>query len=141
MMATLDALGTGEAILAGGEGQGVTSVLAVERLTDGVWSSVAQLPGPRANHGSGHSGSVVLLAGGIAVTSPTTFTTLATADVFDGSSNAVTSFAMAHQRNSCAVTALGSGRFLVTGGFENGTSDVHGADGSAVAAAEIFTQP
>jgi hypothetical protein len=141
MMATFDALASGDAILAGGEGQGQTSVLGIERLSNGVFGVVAELPGPRSNHASDHSGNAVLLAGGIAVSSPTTFTTLATADFFDGSSNSVTSFPMAYQRNSCAVTALPSGQFLVTGGFANGTTDPRGADGSAVAPAEIFTQP
>jgi hypothetical protein len=126
-----------DVIMAGGSGQS-GDVLQVERLTNGAWSTVAQLSGPRESHGADAQGTSVLLAGGVSYdTTGTTMTTLATADLFDGSTNTVKPLKMAHQRNGCAVTGLATGHFLVTGGYENGKTDPLGLDGTSVAPTEI----
>ncbi len=126
-----------DVIMAGGSGQS-GDVLQVERLTNGTWTTVAQLSGPRESHGADSSGTRVLLAGGVFYDSTgTTMTTLATADLFDGSANTVKPLKLAHQRNGCAVTALATSHFLVTGGYENGKTDPLGLDGTSVAPTEI----
>ncbi|MEI5579415.1 hypothetical protein, partial [Streptomyces brasiliscabiei] len=52
--ATLDVLSTTDALLAGGSGA-KGEVLAVERLSGGKWSTVAQLSSGREQHASGAS--------------------------------------------------------------------------------------
>jgi hypothetical protein len=139
--ASFDALSNGDAVLAGGQGTSGGSVASVERLSNKAFSVAAQLPAGRQQHGSAASGLGVLLAGGISLDTSGAFTTPASADYFDATANTVTSFAMAHGRNGCAVVALASGGFLVTGGFEGGTLDPMGLDGTSVGPAELFTAP
>ena len=115
-------------------------MLAVERFSSAnlSWATVMQLSGPRERHGSNASATALLLAGGIDTTNGA-LTTLNTADFVDASANTVTSYTMAHGRNGCAVTALASGTYLVTGGFEGATTSPIGLDGTSVGLAETFT--
>lgn len=138
--ATLDAVSTTDVLLAGGGGA-KGEVLAVERLTAGKWTTVAQLPAGREQHASAASSGDVLLVGGVSLDAAGKMTTLETADFFSGASSTVVSFPMAHQRNGCAAVALPSGAVVVLGGFENGKTDPLGLDGAAVGPVETFAKP
>jgi hypothetical protein len=82
--------------------------------------AVAPLEANRESYGVANSGTDILVAGGVAP-SGTAFTTLATADFFQGTTTP-TSFTMSHGRCGCAVTPLPNGSLLVSGGFEYGST-------------------
>jgi hypothetical protein len=116
-----------------------------------VWTTVATLKEARMHHASAvlldttktpaTPGANVVIIGGFNLSSTGAMSTLGDAEYYDGKAMVTEQYQMAQQRNSAVATPLQDGRVLVTGGFQGGTQDPFGLDGTSVGMAEIFTKP
>ena len=127
-------------ILAGGEG-GQSLVTSVEKLDANLigWSSAGTLQQARMHHSAAFDGRGVLLVGGTAFNASNGLLTLASAELVDLTTGTTSRYTLAHQRNSATSTQLMDGSILIAGGYEGGTTDPLGLDGTAVGPSEVFT--
>jgi hypothetical protein len=154
---TLDLTSAGGVMMGGFGGPvtatslGMVSDIEVLDTTALTWTTVGSLKEGRMHHASAvlldttktpavASANIVII-GGFNLSAAGAMTTLGDAEYYDGKAKVTEQYQMAQQRNGAVATPLQDGRVLVTGGFQGGTADPFGLDGTSVVGAEAFTKP